>query len=191
MESHVHRNPLTGISDVNAGVFPEPARLEAHGTHDVRVTWSRPESAEDDTIERALVYVVFLRGLVNDQRWEDVAQTQYLNATVSRSQLKQASEVKVVALSPYGVFAHTQVGLDLALAGFDYVQADASVASSLPIFAAPNVIEVKHSSGYRVEVNIAWEFGLLPQAKNIKYEVRPGSTTSSSTSPCLLVVIYA
>ncbi|KAL1426877.1 hypothetical protein MTO96_000414 [Rhipicephalus appendiculatus] len=152
-------------------MFSEPARLEARGAHDVRVSWSRPERALEDTIESALVYVVFLRGLLDNQRWEDVAQTQYLNATVRRSQLKQASEVKVVALSLYGVFAHTQVVLDLDLAGFDSVQADASVTSSLPIFAAPNVIEIRHSSGYRVEVDMAWEFGLSLQAMNVKYEV--------------------
>lgn len=164
-------NPLMSASDVFAGMFFEPARLEGHGPHNVRITWSRPESTMDDNIERALVYVIFLRGLFDDQRWEDVAQTQYLNATVRRSQLKQASEVKVIALSPYGVFAHTQVGLDLDLAAYDSLQADASITSALPIFAAPNVVEIKHSSGYRVEVDIAWEFGLSLQAKNVKYEV--------------------
>ncbi|KAL3236759.1 hypothetical protein MRX96_022176 [Rhipicephalus microplus] len=164
-------NPLMSVSDVFAGMFFEPARLEGHGPHNVRITWSRPESTMDDNIERALVYVIFLRGLFDDQRWEDVAQTQYLNATVRRSQLKQASEVKVIALSPYGVFAHTQVGLDLDLAAYDSLQADDSITSALPIFAAPNVVEIKHSSGYRVEVDIAWEFGLSLQAKDVKYEV--------------------
>nr|XP_037285178.1 uncharacterized protein LOC119178120 [Rhipicephalus microplus] len=127
-------NPLMSVSDVFAGMFFEPARLEGHGPHNVRITWSRPESTMDDNIERALVYVIFLRGLFDDQRWEDVAQTQYLNATVRRSQLKQASEVKVIALSPYGVFAHTQVGLDLDLAAYDSLQADDSITSALPIF---------------------------------------------------------
>ncbi|KAH6938609.1 hypothetical protein HPB50_011049 [Hyalomma asiaticum] len=164
-------NPLTRSAEVYSGVFSEPARLEAHGAHAVRVTWCRPESAQDDTIERALVYVLFLRGLVDEQRWEDVAQTQYLNVTISRSQLKQASELKVVALSPHGVFARTQVGLGLESAAFDSEQADGSIGSSLPVFAAPRVMELKHSSRHRVEVDIAWEFDHSPEAKKVKYEV--------------------
>ncbi|XP_070387891.1 uncharacterized protein [Dermacentor albipictus] len=121
---------VTSHSEYRA-VFSEPPRLEAHGAHDVRVTWSRPLGAQDDLIERGLVYVLFLRGLVDDQRWEDAGQTQYHNATLSRSQLKDSSELEIIALSAYGVFAHTRVSLDLESAAFDSMQADASASSGL------------------------------------------------------------
>ncbi|KAH7964978.1 hypothetical protein HPB49_002723 [Dermacentor silvarum] len=151
------------------GVFSETPRLEARGAHDVRVTWSRPLSVQDDPIERGLVYALFLRGLVHDQRWEDAGQTQYHNATLSRSQMKQSSELEIIALSAYGVFAHTRVSLDLESAVLDSMQADAS--SLLPAFAAPKVVELRHSSGHRLEVDIAWDFHLLPDAKEVKHEV--------------------
>ncbi|XP_075538853.1 uncharacterized protein LOC142573169 [Dermacentor variabilis] len=161
---------VTSHSEYRA-VFPEPPRLEARGAHDVRVTWSRPLDAQDNLIERGLVYVLFLRGLVDDQRWEDAGQTKYHNATLSRSQLKQSSELEIIALSAHGVFAHTRVSLDLESAAFDSMQADASASSLLPAFAAPKVEELRHSSGPRVEVDIVWDFDLSPQAKEVKYEV--------------------
>ncbi|KAH7954934.1 hypothetical protein HPB49_023027 [Dermacentor silvarum] len=154
-----------------SGVFYEPPRLEARGVHDVRVTWSRPLSAQDDSIERALVYVLFLRGLLDDQRWDDAVQTHYHNATLSRSQLKQASELQIIALSPYGVFAQTRVALDFESEVFDSVQADASITSLLPAFAAPKVVKMRHSSGHLVEVDIAWDFDISPEATKVKYEV--------------------
>ncbi|XP_049518637.1 uncharacterized protein LOC125943390 [Dermacentor silvarum] len=153
------------------GVFSEPPRLEAVGAHDVRVTWSQPLSAQDDPIERGLVYALFLRGLVNDQRWEDAGQTQHHNATLSRSQMKQASELEIVALSAYGVFAHTRVDLDLDSEVFEAVQADSSVASVLPVFSAPKVVQLRHTSRHRVEVDVVWDFDLSPEDKEVKYEV--------------------
>ncbi|XP_065303025.1 uncharacterized protein [Dermacentor albipictus] len=154
-----------------SGVFSEPPLLEARGVHDVRVTWSRPLSFQDHHIERALVYVLFLRGLLDDQRFGNAQQTLYHNATLSRSILKQASELEIVALSPQGVFAQTRVALDLDSADFDSVQADASVASSIPSFAAPKVINLRHTGGHLVEVDIAWDFDVSPEAKKVKYEV--------------------
>ncbi|KAH7966390.1 hypothetical protein HPB49_015916 [Dermacentor silvarum] len=97
--------------------------------------------------------------------------TQHHNATLSRSQMKQASELEIVALSAYGVFAHTRVDLDLDSEVFEAVQADSSVASVLPVFSAPKVVQLRHTSRHRVEVDVVWDFDLSPEDKEVKYEV--------------------
>ncbi|XP_064484925.1 uncharacterized protein LOC135397332 [Ornithodoros turicata] len=100
-------------SAISRGKFLEPARLVYDSREDiVRVEWVRPVSMSGSRQPGALVYVILLGGLLDTQRWEEVVQTPYLNATVSRGLLKQSSSIRVVALGPWGTFAQLDVPTD-------------------------------------------------------------------------------
>ncbi|XP_077512713.1 uncharacterized protein LOC144123861 [Amblyomma americanum] len=156
-----------------AGVFADPPRLEAaDGDQAVRVTWQRPLGLGVAPTEPALVYLLLLRGVVHRDRWEEAAQTQYQNATLSRSQLKQASELEIVALAPYGPCARTRLTLEPEAIRPDEDILLSDAADRVDTCAAPRLLGLRHSAGHKVEAQVTWDCAhRSSDSKKVKFQV--------------------
>ncbi|XP_077552606.1 uncharacterized protein LOC144167097 [Haemaphysalis longicornis] len=172
-------SPAARTESADKSLFPEVPRLEDQGEY-VRVSWSRPLGPADSERRphEALVYAVLLRGLVHREHWEGAGQTPHRNTSLSRSQVKQSSELVIVAVGQHGQCASTRLplGPELDLSepadeGFnsDLVSMLADEATALTSCAPPRLHAMRLSSGgAKVEADISWNCAVSPR---VKYEV--------------------
>ncbi|KAK8763855.1 hypothetical protein V5799_033532, partial [Amblyomma americanum] len=98
--------------------------------------------------------------------------TQYQNATLSRSQLKQASELEIVALAPYGPCARTRLTLEPEAIRPDEDILLSDAADRVDTCAAPRLLGLRHSAGHKVEAQVTWDCAhRSSDSKKVKFQV--------------------
>lgn len=142
---------------VNVAASLQPPRLQHDPVEDVvRVTWSPPRDSKGRPLVGALVYVVLLRGVLYQDRWQEIAQTSYLNASVSRSQLKQSSQLKLLAMGPEGPAAQTLSPVDLDAGSQGLLTQDDARGHGEPRTWTPRLVSLRWLRS-SVEAMVTWD----------------------------------
>ncbi|XP_077520739.1 uncharacterized protein LOC144132301 isoform X3 [Amblyomma americanum] len=172
--------PATESGRPPSGAFRASPRIDVVQS-DFLVTWTRPRAVDYSNEEPPLVYTLAARQPRKGEAWGEVDQTQRCKASVSQWRLLDTSELRVIAVSPRGVWAVSAAVRVPTLAAVDEVTdeaeepllSDAAAAPRVLLpWPAPQLVNLRLSTHLGLEAHIAWQTILDHDTKvDHKFEV--------------------